>query len=116
MKFLLQLSAIILLAYLLELFLPWYYIAVAAFIGGYVFKSKANFLAGFTSIALLWILKAGLTDSLASTDLTARIANIFTLPRTELLYAVMAMIGGLVGGFAALTGSLLKRKAKNYYL
>jgi hypothetical protein len=112
MKFLLQLTAIVVLAYIFELFLPWYYIAVAAFIGGYVLKSKANFLAGFLAIALLWIVKAWLADSGSPSDLTIRVANIFTLPRKEILYGVTALIGGLVGGFAALTGSLLKRKVK----
>ena len=112
MKFVIQLIAIIILAYIFELFLPWYYIAVAAFICGYVLKSKANFLAGFLAIALLWTFKAWLTDADSPTDLTIRVANIFTLPRKELLYVVTALIGGIVGGFAALTGSLLKKKAR----
>jgi hypothetical protein len=110
MKFLIQLIAIIILAYIFELFLPWYYIAVAAFISGYVLKSKANFLAGFLAIALLWTFKAWLSDSASTTDLTIRVANIFTLPRKELLYFVTALIGGMVGGFASLSGSLLKKR------
>ena len=63
MKFLIQLLAIIALAYILELFLPWYYIAVASFMMGYVLKSKANFLAGFMAIGILWSVKAWLQDS-----------------------------------------------------
>jgi uncharacterized membrane protein YesL len=53
-------------------------------------------------------------DAEANTDLTQRVAHIFTLKQKELLFLVMAVIGGLVGGFAALTGSLLKPKAKKY--
>jgi hypothetical protein len=114
MKFVIQLLAIIALAYILELFLPWYYIAVASFMMGYVLKSKANFLAGFLAIAILWFVKAWLQDSDGSSDLTERVANIFTLPEKEFLFVVTSIVGGLVGGFAAWSGSLLKRKVKAY--
>jgi hypothetical protein len=119
MKFIFQLIGIMALAFLLELFLPWYYIAVAAFVGGYVLKSKANFLAGFLAIATLWSLYAWLQTNAPTTfpshDLAERVAHIFTLPRTEILILITGVIGGLVGGFAALTGALLKRKARLYY-
>jgi hypothetical protein len=114
MKFLIQLLAIIAFAYILELFLPWYYIAVAAFVMGYALKSKANFLAGFVAIGILWTTKAWLMDSAGSTDLTERVASIFTLPTKGLLFLLTGIIGALVGGFAAWSGSLLKRKAKAY--
>jgi hypothetical protein len=114
MKFLFQTLAIIILAYILQLYLPWYYIAVAAFAMGYLLKSKANFLAGFLAIALLWVLKAWMSDSVATTDFTERVAAIFTLPEKEWLFMVTAIIGGLVGGFAALTGGLLKRKTRTF--
>ena len=108
MKFLLQILFIVLLAFVLELFLPWWCIAVAAAAGGYAFKSKANFAAGFFSIALLWIIKALLIDLQSSTPLAEQVAAIFKLQSKILLYVVMAVLGGLVGGFAAWTGSLLR--------
>ena len=95
MKFLIQLLAIIALAYILELFLPWYYIAVASFVMGYALKSKANFLAGFMAIAILWFVKASLQNSAGSSDLAERVANIFTLPNKELLFLVTSIVGGL---------------------
>ena len=119
MKFFFQFIGIMILAFVLELFLPWYYIAVAAFVGGYVLKSKANFLAGFLTITILWSLYAWLQTNSPTTvpshDLAERVAHIFTLPRKEILILITGIVGGLVGGFAALTGSLLKRKIKNYY-
>jgi hypothetical protein len=114
MKFLIQLLAIIALAYILELFLPWYYIAVACFVMGYLLKSKANFLAGFLAIGILWFVKAWLLDSASSSDLAERVAHIFTLPKKEFLFFVTSVVGGLVGGFAAWSGSLLKRRVKAY--
>jgi hypothetical protein len=114
MKFLIQLLAIVALAYLLELSLPWYCIAVASFVMGYALKSKANFLAGFLAIGILWTVKAWLQDSGGASDLAERVANIFTLPKKELLFLVTAIAGGLVGGFAAWSGSLLKRRVRAY--
>lgn len=114
MKFLLQLFLIIILAHILELFLPWYYIAVAAFLGGYTLKSKANFIAGFLAIALLWSLKAWWIDTSSPSDLAQRVANILLVKQTVFLYLLTALIGGLVGGFAALSGALLKRKPRTF--
>jgi len=113
-KFAIQTVAILVLAYVLELYLPWYYIAVDAFVMGYLLKSKLNFLAGFLAIAILWFVKAWITDSSATTDFTQRIAAVFTLPTKEWLFLATAVIGGLVGGFGALTGSLLKRKTRTF--
>ena len=114
MKFLIQTIAILAAAYVLQLYLPWYYIAVAAFVMGYVLKSKMNFLAGFLAIGLLWSVKAWVADANTTTDFTGRVAAIFTLPQKEWLFVVTAVVGGLVGGFAALTGSLLKRKTRAF--
>jgi hypothetical protein len=109
MKFLIQVIAILIVAFVLELFMPWWSIALAAFAGGYVLKSKANFLAGLLGIALLWFIKAVMLDASAAAPLAERVAGIFSLSK-PLLMLVTALIGGLVGGFAAMTGALLKPK------
>ena len=93
----------------MELFLPWWSIAIAAFIAGVAIRSSAPFLAGFISIALLWTVKAWFIDSGAPAPLAEKVSAIFQLPNKALLFAVMASLGGLVGGFATLTASLLKR-------
>lgn len=107
MRFLIQLIAIMLAAFVLELFMPWWCIAIAAFAGGFALKSKANFLAGLLGIALLWAIKAWMLDSSASAPLAERVAAIFTLNK-YLLMLVTALIGGLVAGFAAMSGAALK--------
>lgn len=109
MKFLIQLLAIMAGAFILELFLPWYCIAVSAFTGGYVLKTKLNFLAGFLAIGLLWLLKASLIDIASSSTLADRVAIIFPLGQKYFLYLVTVLIGGLVGGFAAMAGGALKK-------
>jgi hypothetical protein len=109
MKFIIQVVAIIFMAHLMAMFMPWYSIAIAPFVMGFLLKSGRDFLAGFLAIAVLWIFNAWLLDSSSSSDLPQRVANLFALQNTFLLYLVMGVVGGLVGGFAALTGSLLRR-------
>lgn len=114
MRFFLQLTVIALLAYLLELFMPWYSLAIAAFVIGYVLRSNANFLAGFLAIALLWFIAAWMIDHSSTSDLADRVALIFPVKQKWLLFLVTAIIGGLVGGFASLTGSLLRKRKRRY--
>jgi hypothetical protein len=109
MKFLIQFVAILFAAHLLALFMPWYSIALAAFVMGYLLKSNTNFLAGFSAIATLWIFNAWLIDSASSADLAERVTKLLMLKYEIVLFLAMAIIGGLVGGFAALTGSLLRK-------
>jgi hypothetical protein len=109
MRFILQLSVIIVAGFILELFLPWWSIAIAAFLGGVALKSKANFLAGFLGIALLWFIKALIIDLNNTSALAEKVANIFPLHSKPLLFLVMVILGGLVGGFAAMTGAFLKK-------
>lgn len=116
MKLLIQVIAIIVVAFIFELVLPWWCIAIAAFAGGYALKSKANFLAGLLGIALLWLIKAVMLDASSSAPLAERVAAIFSLSK-PLLMLVTALIGGLVGGFAAMAGASLKREkpSDSYY-
>ena len=109
MKFILQLLFIIVIGFILELFLPWWSIAIAALLAGVLIATNVNFLAGFAGVALLWIIKALLTTVGSSSTLPEKVANIFPLHSTPLLFLVMALLGGLVGGFACVSGSLLKK-------
>lgn len=114
MRFFLQLILIAILAYVLELFLPWYSLAIAAFVIGFALNSNANFLAGFLAIALLWFIAAWMIDHASTSDLADRVALIFPVKQKWLLFLVTAVIGGSVGGFAALTGSLLRKRRRKY--
>ena len=115
MKFLLQLIVIVAGALIAQVLLPWWSIAIAAFAGGYLFKSSQNFLAGFMAIALLWGVYALWLDNGGAAPLADRVAGILAISKT-LLFVVTAVLGGLVGGFAAYTGSLLKKdKRKSLY-
>ena len=111
MKFVIQFVAITLAGFVLELFMPWWCIAVAAFAAGYALKSKANFLAGLLGISLLWFVKVWLVDASSAAPLAERVAGIFSLTK-PLLVLVTVLIGGLVGGFAAMSGAVLRKEKK----
>jgi hypothetical protein len=115
MKFVIQLLAILIVAFLFELFLPWWSIAIAAFIGGFVFDTRSNFGAGFLAVAILWTLKALVIEMATDATLTDRVAGIFSISK-PVLFVITALLGGLVGGFASMAGSALnKKKKKGYY-
>jgi hypothetical protein len=107
--FIIQVIIIALLGYLLELFFPWWSIAIAAALGGTFLRSNANFWAGFMAIGLLWLLASFLIDFTSPSALADKVAPIFKLNKLMLMI-VTALIGALVGGLACLTGSLLVRR------
>jgi hypothetical protein len=109
MRLTFQILFILILAFILELFLPWWSIALVAFIGGLLLKSKYNFLAGFIAIALLWFFKAFIIDTMAATTLTEKVAQIFKLPNKAILYMIMMLLGGLVGGFGCMAGGAVRK-------
>lgn len=114
MKFLVQLFLIAIVAYLLEFFLPWYSVALAAFGVSIAVQSKSNFLAGFLGIALLWFIAAWLIDSNATAGLAERVAQIFSLQSKVYLMIIGALLAGLVGGFAAVAGASLRREKRKW--
>jgi hypothetical protein len=116
MRFLIQLIVIIILASILELFLPWWSITFAAFFGGWLFRTNLNFVAGFLGVALLWTITSLIIDMSAAAPLSERVATTFFLPK-PFLFVVTAVIGGLVGGFAAMAGSALRKEKRRmkYY-
>ena len=88
--------------------MPWYGCAVVAFLAGYFIRSRQNFLAGFMAIAILWTFNALLADLSSSSTLPLRVAQLFGASSTLVVYLCTAVVGGLVGGFAAMSGAMLK--------
>lgn len=107
--FIIQVIIIALLGYLLELFFPWWSIAIAAALGGMFLRSTANFWGGFLGIGLLWLLAALLIDFTSPSGLASKVSKIFMMNRLTLLI-VTSIIGAVVGGLSCFTGSLLVRR------
>lgn len=109
MKFLKQVLMTIVASFVLQYFLPWWSMAIGAFAAGYLFENKGyvSFLAGFSSIAILWAGVSFYIDTATHSILTEKINRL--LPINAFLFT--ALVGGLVGGLAAATGALLKAKS-----
>ena len=115
MKFVKQIVIIVVSCFVLQQFLPWWAIAIGAAVGGYWMGGNGfvSFAAGFLGVALLWIGMALFIDLAASSILSQKVGKI--LPLNPLL--LTALVGGLMGGFSSLTGTLLSAvvKPKNSY-
>jgi len=105
MKFLYQLIATIILSFILQSFLPWWTMAVASFLLGYLFGNSGfvSFCAGFLGVGMLWFGMAFFIDVSTQSILTEKINKILPLNA----FVLTILIGGLVGGMASLTGALL---------
>lgn len=108
MRFLAQFIVIGVISHLVGYFTPWYGFAIVAFLAGYFINSRQNFLAGFAAIALLWTIDALLADMSSSSTLPLRVAQLFGGSSVFITYVATALVGGLVGGFACMSGAMLK--------
>ena len=111
MKFVTSLLLTALLSFVLGLYLPWWSIAIAAFLVAVLIFQKPlfAFLSGFLGLFLLWSLFAGIVNSANEGILATRVAAIFPLGgSTFLVILVTALIGALVAGLAALSGRYLR--------
>ena len=117
MKFLLSILLTAVLAFLAGMFLPWWSIAVIAFIVALLIPQRIalGFLSGFLGIFLLWGLLALWIDIKNDSQLSVKIASLFPLGGSALLLIlVTAFVGALVAGFAAMAGSSLRPRVRNY--
>lgn len=123
MKFVLKLVLIAGISAILQLFLPFWSVAIVAFFICLVFGGSgfSSFLSGFLAIGMLWAIVAIIIDVNTSSILSEKIANILPLNgNVTLLIFISVLLGALVGGFGALSGSmaralLQKTKKTGYY-
>jgi hypothetical protein len=89
--------------------LPWWAGAVIAFIAALIWgkKTAVTFAAGFGGLFVAWVVLALIHTLPNNNILASRVATLFHLPHWFFLLFVTAMIGGLVGGLAALSGVLV---------
>jgi hypothetical protein len=112
MKFVVSILLIALLAFAMGLYMPWWTIAIAAFIVPLLIYQRPglSFLSGFIAIFLLWALLASVINSSNNSILAPRIAMVLPLGGSVFtLITVTAVTGALIGGFASLTGSFLRK-------
>lgn len=91
------------LAAILQLFLPWWSVAIASALPALLitqtgWKSLQN---GFLGIFLLWIIWSTVIFFQGGDILAERIATLFSLPAGWLAILVSGLIGGLAGASSA---------------
>lgn len=126
MRFLLRFVLILLTAWLLQSVFPFWAAAVAAFGIGLLLSQRRRkrlygkntpparaFLAGFLAIFLLWAVNAYRIDLANGSLLSQDVFKLLLQDANSLQYPAYFMIlltgcvGGLLGGFSAMTGNLL---------
>lgn len=99
------------LAFGLGLYFPWWTIAIAGFLVGFAVRAKngAAFLGGLIGIFVLW---AALTYyiSIGNNHILAHRISMLILKQDDpiKLILITGAIGGIVGAFSTLSGSILR--------
>jgi hypothetical protein len=102
-----------LLAFAGGLWFEWWIIAIAAFLIALLVHQKAGkaFLSGFLGVFILWGALAGWIDMKNEMVLSKKIAEVLPLGGNSLLLIlVTALVGALVAGFGAMSGSYLRTR------
>jgi len=89
----------------------WWFFAVIAFLVALLIHQRGfkAFSAGFLALFILWFVLAFWMDLANEGVLSVKIASLLPLGGSKwLLMIVTAFVGGLVAGFAALSGSYLR--------
>ena len=108
-------GAIILLGVLAQLLFPWWIIAVVAlYVGYFVYESPGkSFAYGTAAVMLMWLTYAGIQSSMNGGLMSSSISGMTggKLSAAQLM-VFTSLLGGLVGGFAAMTGTMLRQLIK----
>lgn len=99
-----------LLSFAAGLYLPWWSMALVSFLIAFFLyqKPRMAYLGGFLGLFLLWGLLATWIDVQNDHILSGRMAVLFPLKgSSSLLILVTALLAGIIGGLAALSGNYL---------
>ena len=109
-KFIFKIVFTAVVAFLLQIYLPWWSVVIAGFAISFILSSggMSSFFAGFLGVGLLWFTLALFIDNTNDGILSNKVAQIFTLPNSFLLILITSIIGGLAAGLGALTGSYFR--------
>jgi len=112
MKFIVSILLIALLSVAACLYLPWWSIAIVAFIVAASIPQKPvkSFFTGFISLFLLWGTLAWILSNNNNHLLAHKISVlILKMDSPVLLITATAVLGALVAGFGALAGSFVRK-------
>ena len=104
-------ATIVILAFVMGYFFEWWTVAIAAFIGGAIFGTSngETFAKGMAAVTTLWLLMVCYYHFSTQGILSNKIAQILPVGgNVGILIAATVLIGGLVGGWGAMSGFLVR--------
>jgi hypothetical protein len=113
MKFIISIVLIALLSVTACLYLPWWTIALVAFLVAALIPQNPgkSFLTGFIALFLLWGSLAWFLSSNNNHILAHKVSVLIIKKNSAaMLVGLTAFIGALVAGFAALAGSYVRKR------
>ena len=102
---------VIILTLMMGYFFEWWTVAIAAFIGGAIFgkSSGETFVKGMIAVIIVWLLMVCYSHFSTQGILSNKIAQILPMGgNVGILIVVTVLIGGLVGGFGAMSGFFVR--------
>ena len=118
MKFIVALLLTTLLAFIAGLYLPWWSIAIVGIVVALLVHQRAlkAWLSGFLGVFILWAGLAWWIDMKNNGILSEKIASVLPMGGSSVvLILVTGIVGGLVAGFAAMSGSYLRTSKSQPY-
>jgi hypothetical protein len=112
MKFGVSVLLTIIAGFAAGLYLPFWSVALVSFgVAAFIYqKPGMAWLTGFVSILIFWGLLAFWIDTQNDSILSTRMASLFPLGGSSgLLILITAVVGAIIGGLAALSGSFLRK-------
>lgn len=111
-----QILLIALISFLAQLVLPWWSLSIVAF-GVCYWRSQSSgraFLYGFLGVALVWLLYALLIHLRTDGIFSGRMSQLIFQSNNPLLALIgTAVLGGLVGGLAGMSGFFVRQTTGN---
>ncbi|MFY0625653.1 MAG: hypothetical protein JXR07_05135 [Reichenbachiella sp.] len=102
--------------------MPWWCLIIVAFIITFLLVGNNfnAFLSGFLGAGLLWMIMAWKVDVETTSIISLKIVELFDVAETNMLVIASGVVGGIAGGFGAVTGNsfrqlFLKKKEKSFY-
>jgi hypothetical protein len=117
MRFLLATLLTATFSFLAGLYTPWWSVAIVSFFVALLIKQRygISFVSGLLGVFLCWAVLAWWIDSKNNSILSQKIAQLLPLGGSSfLLILVTGLVGGLAGGFGAMSGSSLRSAASGF--
>lgn len=122
MKFIFRILLSGLFTYLLSFYTPWWIVFAVCFLVAFILhgNSLVVFISSFLGAGLVWLLYAWYLDASTESILTDKLVQLFPFEQGIFLLVLSGLIGGVCGGFGALTGNsfrhlFIKKKSQGGY-